>query len=514
LKEEKQFSMNNILNNLGKKSFWLTLIASILLIVNCYQKAQADYSQNIKTMTYQPSQEDFPNPERGLFARFSPLGTNPRPPLKLSELKQLRQENITLIRRIYLISDFRDRPLSSAFLAKVSADMETARQAGIKIILRFAYNWLGGGDDAPKSRILEHLEQLKPVLADNYDVIAYMEAGFIGYWGEWNRSSHGLRENPAARKEILFKALSVLPSDRMVALRYTYYKRDAFRSEQPLTPEQAFDGSCQARVGAHNDCFLASIDDWGTYNHTDPVIVDEQKNYLNLDNRYVVQGGELCNPSPYDDCPNALNELARMRWSALNVDHNDGAEVLQGWQEQGCFPEIKRRLGYRFRLIKSVIPQQIKPGAVFAMNFEIFNDGWASPYNPRGLELILRDRKRGTEYYLPLKQDPRTWLPGYVYKVEVAGVIPPEIRPGTYQVLLNLPDPTPRLYNRPEYSIRLANQNVWEESTGYNYLQAEVVVTSEPATEPAQGDWFKRRDATEVIVPSIVSISNQKIQQP
>ncbi|WP_052056002.1 DUF4832 domain-containing protein [Myxosarcina sp. GI1] len=473
-------------------SFCLSLLLSIF--VGSCQTASSSTATAI--VVYQPSNRDFPNPERGLFVRYSPLGINPRPSLQLAQLEKLRQENITLARRIYLISKFREKPLSQTFLNKAEADLATARKAGIKIILRFSYNWLGGGPDAAKERILAHQEQLKPLLADNYDVIAYMEAGFIGYWGEWNRSSNHLRLDPQARKEILFNALTVLPTQRMVALRYTYYKRDALNSNLPLTSKQAFNGSRQARIGAHNDCFLANLDNRGTYNSQDPKAIDWQKNYLNRDNRYLVQGGELCHPepdNPYDDCPVALQELARMRWSALNVDHNDARVTLANWIEEGCFEEIKKRLGYRFRLVRSEIPISVKRGEAFTLKFEIANDGWASPFNARKLEIILRDRRTGVEYYFPVREDPRRWLPEKKHEINVVAAIPYDIDPGIYEVLLNLPDPSLKLYNRSEYSIRLANRKVWEQTTGYNSLLANIKIDEQKKRIKTQVDFFQLR---------------------
>ena len=41
---------------------------------------------------------------------------------------------------------------------------------------------------------------------------------------------------------------------------------------------------------------------------------------------------------------------------------------------------------------------------------------------------------------------------------------------GEYTLSLNLPDPAEKLRNNPMFSIRLANKNVWDESTGYNKL--------------------------------------------
>ena len=41
---------------------------------------------------------------------------------------------------------------------------------------------------------------------------------------------------------------------------------------------------------------------------------------------------------------------------------------------------------------------------------------------------------------------------------------------GEYKVYLNLPDPYPTIHDNPLFSIRLANENVWEEATGYNKI--------------------------------------------
>lgn len=52
--------------------------------------------------------------------------------------------------------------------------------------------------------------------------------------------------------------------------------------------------------------------------------------------------------------------------------------------------------------------------------------------------------------------------------------LPSSLPTGTYALLLDLPDP--QLSSRPEYSIRLANENVWEAATGLNSLLHTVTV--------------------------------------
>jgi len=69
------------------------------------------------------------------------------------------------------------------------------------------------------------------------------------------------------------------------------------------------------------DCFVAAVDDWGTYWPLDDASLNAQKDYLNQENKFLPQEGETCNCNPPgSDCPHALEELERMRWSALNKD--------------------------------------------------------------------------------------------------------------------------------------------------------------------------------------------------
>ncbi len=409
------------------------------------------------TVTYDSSGAIFPNPERGFCSQVEE-------PITLSLTQSLRNQAISVIQRIYTIPQYRNQALSESFLSMVENDLNTARRGGVKLVLRFSYTNDINGEDAPLDIILMHINQLKPIFQKHYDVIAYLEAGFIGAWGEWYYSTNNLN-NTNDRRTVLFALLDALPVQRCVVVRTPDYKRQIFQDPNPLTFEEAFNGSKKARTGAHNDCFLADATDAGTYLWND---IEGDKNYLNLDNRFVPQGGETCSPSNYSDCAHALKDLARMHWSVLNRDYN--REVLNGWEQEGCMPEIERRLGYRFRLLTAELSDSSKPGGVVNLAFTLVNDGFASPYNPRNLEFILRETATHKKYRLLTSEDPRFYLSGDTVSVQVMAGLPADMPAGNYEVLLHLADPIPALHDRPEYAIRLANQNVWEDSTGYNSL--------------------------------------------
>lgn len=432
---------------------------------------------NNSVIYYSPSDENFFNPERGFLSQVAY-------PLTLWRMNHLKGQNISVIQRLYIIPEYHDTVLPESFLEIVKEDLNVARQGGLKLVIRFSYTRSMDGKDAALDTILIHIDQLKPILQENYDVIAFMEAGFIGAYGEWCYSSHGLN-NTEARRTVLFALLDALPSDRYVAIRTPDYKRKIFNDLNPISLENAFNKSYKSRTGAHNDCFLASATDYGTYLENN---IEEDKNYLNQDNLYVPQGGEACTPSEYSHCSNALIDFARIHWSVINKEYN--RDVLEQWENEGCMEEIKRRLGYRFQLLNAVLPDSIKPGGAFQLNFKIENLGFASPYNNRLLEIILRNTIDRKVWRFVTNEDLRFWAAGDTMQVTIEGGIPLDIAEGNYEVLLHLADPVDTLRYRPEYAIRLANENVWEDSTGYNSLQHQIIISKRAPGEDYIGDNF------------------------
>lgn len=448
------------------------------------------HAQDTQTIQYIPNNDNFPNPERGFYHQDAPMWLDlERVPQDADELRQLRADGVSMVRFYFLIDEWRESPLDDEALAYIQSQFDVVREAGFKMIPRFAYNFPQGGEypyqdpDAPLELVLEHISQLTPILRQNADVIAFMELGFVGAWGEWHSSTHLLVDENTGineRSEAIINALlEALPSDRMVAMRYPPYKQSLY-GEIPLSSEQAFSGTPQARMGAHNDCLLASNTDWGTYFEEEPMR-QAQKDYLHVDNQYLPQGGETCNDGedaqPYIHCENALSELAYLRYSTLNRDYHEG--VLALWEEEGCYDDIAKRLGYRFTLIQAELPTQATAGETITLNLTLKNNGFATPYNPRGFEIILRSLGDGTLYRFSIENthDPRRWLPDLgdiqlPITLEMANDMPA----GEYELLINLPDPTPSLYGNPDYSIRLANEGVWEAETGFNQLLATMVI--------------------------------------
>ena len=100
----------------------------------------------------------------------------------------------------------------------------------------------------------------------------------------------------------------------------------------------------------------------------------------------------------------------------------------------------------------------------------LHNSGFAAPMNKRDVELVFVNANNPDEKHVfPQTVDPRFWLPGEEHKFTLSCVLK-DFQEGQYKLYLNLPDPYPSIHDNPLFSIRLANDNVWEAATGYNYI--------------------------------------------
>jgi len=408
-----------------------------------------------ESVTYTAVDDLFPNPERGFYRGINLLQD--------TNVDSVRAAGYSLARSYIRLDSYRTSDIPASVLASLETGFDAARKAGIKVIPRVSYNFASGDPDASKSWVLTHIGQLAPVYQKHADVIAMVEAGFIGAWGEWHSSTNNLT-NPTDRKEILEALLAALPKSRMVLLRYPKDLEEQFPS--PLTAANAWDQSKQARVGHHNDCFLANDTDAGTYS---PQPIEAHKQYLEQMTRFVPVGGETCQVSPTahrSDCPTALLELARFHFTTINSQFYQGD--LDRWKTEGCYDEIDRRLGYRFELVQASLPKSVKPGGRFVLEVSLKNVGFGALYNPRPVFLVLEGG--GTRHEVQLNGvDPRSWAPGETSTVSVHLELPADST-GTKSLALWLPDATSSIASRPEYAVRFANANVWNDTEGHNVL--------------------------------------------
>ena len=130
-------------------------------------------------------------------------------------------------------------------------------------------------------------------------------------------------------------------------------------------------------------------------------------------------------------------------------------------------PEIERRLGYRFALTDVYNDKAAVAGQDFRVVIKIKNSGFSAPINPRAVELVLVDGNGKKTVYEQKDVDPRYWFAGETVTLDRIIKIPADAT-GECTLYLNLPDPKPTLHDNPRFSIRLANDGVWNDELGYN----------------------------------------------
>jgi len=435
----------------------------------CAKSKTGGKNDTAKEIQYEQSNDIFPNPERGFIHNLEIHSEGD--PLDPAMLTALKNENVSMILRLYYLENFKDQPINNAELSLITSDMQKLRDAGVKCVLRFAYTDDMSGTDAPFSIISQHLDQLKPILEENKDVIAFVQAGLIGAWGEWHSSSNGLATVENERK-VLDKLLSVLPAEIMVQVRTPGQKQQIFNTTLPVSSAIAYTSEKAARVGHHNDCFMASADDYGTYTN-----VQADKEYISNEGLFVPTGGETCPPDPPGSTPTctvATSTMKQLRWTYLNLDWY--APTINAWKAAGCFEELQRNLGYRLALETASFPGQVAVNQELTVNIKITNKGYAPLYNHKITTLVLKNNTSGEIHEIELPVDLRECKPLAEFKIDKI-VKTTGILQGVYDLYLKISDNSTSLKNRSEYSVRLANTNVWvAQNGGMNNLKHQLKI--------------------------------------
>ncbi|MGL4608233.1 MAG: DUF4832 domain-containing protein [Trueperaceae bacterium] len=426
-------------------------------------------------VNYQKDSSNFLNPERGISNPQVSYSDKPKP-LESWRLEQSKASGISVINRRYVMVSFRNSAISQSYLDHIQSDLNLVRQYGMKMIIRFSYTFnevsTNNYADTNMDQMLRHVAQLKPILQKNADVIAFLESGFIGRWGEWNKSTNKLGDetnpqNTSEQSRLVNALLDAMPKERMITLRY-YARKQAILGGTAQSSGTAYNQSKQARVGHMNDYF--TID---TYSGS-------ARNYLMQDTLWTVHGGEAIKLNgSRSGCTSTMAELTDYNWSVMNIPPGDFSNL---WKQGGCYDSILRRLGYRFFLTRATLPKNVKPGSTLSVSLNMSNEGFARPYNPRGLELVLRNKSNNQVTRLAINpgQDVRAYLPGpdESKTLNLNAVVPGNLAAGNYDLFLNLPDPAASLNNRADYSVRLANSNMWDAASGYNKLGSLQVGSS------------------------------------
>lgn len=439
--------------------------------------------------SYSNSTAVFPNPERGFYREVS-AHSDSYTVLDSADLEDYRNDDdMSLVLRIFNLEDFFTSNISSGYLTNMQTDFDEIRNAGFKCIVRFAYNSDSpdpGNNNATKAWILTHIGQVAPILTANQDVIICVQAGFIGTWGEWYYTDYFGDEDTvtsgeyADRAEIVNAMLTAYPSTMQVAVRTPDIRERITGTTAGITLGEAFTNTTKARLAYHNDAFLSDTTDEGTY--TSGQIATEKALIAN-DGQYVFVGGETDNDNTtFAGSANALIAMAALKFSYINIDYKE--EVVARWRNGYTDPdtfevvppvmdEMKRNLGYRFRMSSATLPTTVKNR--LPINITLVNDGYTNPHLQRNVKVVLKNTSTLVEHTFTLTTDIRLWASSQniTQDLDVSA-----LAVGNYNMYLYMPDSNASIEDDVNYAIRLANTGTWDAFTGYNSLNHTVAIAA------------------------------------
>ena len=428
----------------------------------------------------------FKNPERGFTEELSRKVTASKPNVVKGNLDANWGGNIqmTLAMVLYNFNYFKDKDLPEEVLAGFDEDMQVLRTSGVKCVLRFAYTESESDKvDATPAWVKRHLEQLKPHLAANADVIYVLEAGFVGVWGEWYYTSNYGNESQhmnAKRRQVIQYLFENAPTNRFILFRYPMLKTEYFGHTTPLPADSAFTGSMRARWGCHNDAFLNNWGNDGTYASDDKDDDPAVRQYIADETLYVPNGGETnveSNTLAQKVYTKAPEEMSTYHWSFCGKSY--ATQVTSKWKSSGIFDTLNIHMGYRYQLIQADLPDAASVEGRERFRIKLRNVGYAPLYNERHAYIVLKGQH--SEYRIQLATDPRRWLPnGAETLIDEVLTIPADVQAGTYQLYLYLPDAAEKLANDPRFAVRFANIDTWDAATGMNSLNATITIDPKP----------------------------------
>lgn len=300
------------------------------------------------------------NPGRGLLYQQDVFLSKPdtyiTPSVLKSALSPKSTPGINLIQPvIYLDNAISGLPLTAANLAAIGTMFNNIRDAGVVSVVRFAYTdqQLSSLPEPTPDAIVNHIQQLAPLLQAASDVVLTVQLGFIGVWGEgyYTSSYYGKAgvyspAQQAARDQVTTALLEALePNGPQIQMRTPALKQAFLNSsEVSVTEQNAFNISdVGARIGHFDDCFLASANDQGTYRESS--LNGPDHTYIAAESQWTVRGGETCVPSKASlySCPRALQVLEQEHWTFLHIWN---AKYVTAWKKGGCWQTIQARLGY------------------------------------------------------------------------------------------------------------------------------------------------------------------------
>ncbi|WP_187434541.1 DUF4832 domain-containing protein [Paenibacillus methanolicus] len=293
----------------------------------------------------------------------------------------------------------------------------------------------GFSPDYANTILIRYHERLIAEVARRYNadpLIAFVQLGSIGHWGEWHTMDEG--ENPID-----------FPGQRVTDQYAGHYVR--YFTNKPLLMRRPHEIALNHKMGLYNDAFGkrdATVDgfyDWYKNGYVswltqkkEPAMPDFWKN--------APSGGEFsANVLNYFSDAQIKETLYQAQLTHVSwMGPNSPVRAEAGGPLQANIDRFLKTIGYRFVLYKTVYEEIRKPGDTLHIRLLAKNKGIAPFYFRWPLELTLADASGKVVSSIRSGADIRKWLPG-TNEAIVHLPIARGLAPGTYELSAAIVDP-------------------------------------------------------------------------
>lgn len=460
-------------------------------------QATSEYTL-MNDINYTETLEDITNPERGFYSTQG-LKLKQSGNTASSIWSKLTHLRVSIGQYSSKNEGGADVEFTEDALQALGDTLGNARKFGGSVIIRFAYDDFNGKGDVepPVDLIIKHISQLKPVFYANSDVIAYVELGFFGPWGEMHTSKICNAEN---FNKAIDAMLEATPESIKIATRtpghFVNWAKDPMTSsinkeiERDKMNEYISEkGTPEYRVGIFNDGYLGTDYDLGTFINREVEI-----KWLEKQAMHTFYGGEVVANYNPEGTP-AINtaeymstEAFRTHTTYLNSEWN--LEVINAWKDEiyngndelykgkTGYEYITNHLGYRFVLRKSELTNSIKENERLKIKLQIENVGFANLINEKKVTIVLKSNEN--TYEIPTNIDATTWNSTETSDVNIEVPLPENVELGEYNIYLRISQNGDIEKDNNYKCIRLANKgDTWEQNLGANYI-GKVTISEKP----------------------------------
>ena len=248
-----------------------------------------------------------------------------------------------VIQTYFYLTQYRDKDLDQTAINHMNEYFQACRSMNMTIALRFAYVFVyerrDEQDCVSLEQMLRHMEQLKPVLAKNRDVLFCLEGGFYGEWGEQSGGSSWYQRGLSGT--IIDHAVKMVPDDLWVVMRYY----DGWSKTSAASKK---------RLGFHNDYICGFSHVWDTGGRWDTEAYQHTKllSETVLFEGEMPWGSQLPNNLKNLNGWNVVKYLYDNHYTVLSCYHNnrEGGSTydMKKWRSVTVTPKLLKEHGMRY----------------------------------------------------------------------------------------------------------------------------------------------------------------------